>query len=48
VSDEWRRAREQRANRELADVIAAAWRSRFGKVAVVVEPVLAEMRRRDD
>lgn len=45
AADQRRSEREQREDLELAAAIVAAWMSRFGRVAVVVEPTLAAIRR---
>lgn len=45
MQDEDPRPPRRNLDVELADAIERAWRTRFGKVAVVVEWTLAKMRR---
>jgi hypothetical protein len=48
VSDEKRHAaREAREREALAAAIERCWISRFGRVAVIVEPTLAQLKRGD-
>jgi len=37
--------RDARESVDLADALARAWRTKFGAIAVVAEPPLAEIRR---
>lgn len=47
MTDRARDDREARTSRELADAIESSWRSRFGYLPVVIEVLLAKLRRGD-